>query len=138
MEFVCKNPECPRYDQRDYYSSVSVVMRDGKPFCKQSPCPACGKIREEIKKEIDHLIKKIQNLQSDVLEFQNIYYQKERKELTNWYLKDTEDYTGIHLYFKNKSHFYYPWELQIWDKNDIFRNIESHKRDYARKLDNNN
>ena len=51
MEFVCKNPECPRYDQRDYYSSVSVVMRDGKPFCKQSPWPACGKIREEIKKE---------------------------------------------------------------------------------------
>ncbi len=26
-------------------------MRDGEPFCKQSPCPACGKIREEIKKE---------------------------------------------------------------------------------------
>lgn len=44
---------------------------------------------DEIKKEINHLIKKIQNLQSDVLEFQNIYYQKERKELTNWYLKDT-------------------------------------------------
>lgn len=43
---------------------------------------------DEIKKEINHLIKKIQNLQSDVLEFQNIYYQKERKELTNWYLKD--------------------------------------------------
>lgn len=51
MEFVCKNPECPRYAQRDYYSSVSVVMRDGEPLCKQSPCPACGKIREEIKKE---------------------------------------------------------------------------------------
>ena len=44
---------------------------------------------DEIKKEINHLIKKIQNLQSDVLEFQNVYYQKERKELTNWYLKDT-------------------------------------------------
>ena len=44
---------------------------------------------DEIKKEINHLIKKIQNFQSDVLEFQNIYYQKERKELTNWYLKDT-------------------------------------------------
>ena len=63
---------------------------------------------------------------------------KEEYGLENWYLKDTEDYTGIHLYFKNKSHFYYPWELQIWDKNDVFRNIESHKRDYARKLDNNN
>ena len=63
---------------------------------------------------------------------------KEEYGLKNWYLKDTGDYTGIHLYFKNKSHFYYPWELQIWDKNDIFRNIESHKRDYARKLDNNN
>ena len=62
---------------------------------------------------------------------------KEEYGLKNWYLKDTEDYTGIHLYFKNKSHFYYPWELQIWDKNDISRNIESHKRDYARKLDNN-
>lgn len=63
---------------------------------------------------------------------------KEEYGLKNWYLKDTEDYTGLHLYFKNKSHFYYPWELQIWDKNDISRNIESHKRDYARKLDNNN
>ena len=51
MEFVCKNPECPRFDQRDYYSSVSLVLRDGQTFCKQSPCPACGREREEIKKE---------------------------------------------------------------------------------------
>jgi hypothetical protein len=51
MEFVCKNPECPRYDQRDYYSSVSFVMRDGQPYCKQSPCPHCGHIREEVPKE---------------------------------------------------------------------------------------
>lgn len=63
---------------------------------------------------------------------------KEEYGLKNWYLKDTEDYTGIHLYFKNKSHFYYPWELQIWDMDDISRNIESHKRAFARKLDNNN
>lgn len=66
---------------------------------------------------------------------------KEEYGLKNWYLKDTEDYTGIHVYFKNRSNFYYPWELQIWDKNDISRNIESHKRhkrDFARKLDNNN
>ena len=51
MEFVCKNPECPRFNQRDYYSSVSLVLRDGHTFCKQSPCPACGRVREEIKKE---------------------------------------------------------------------------------------
>lgn len=63
---------------------------------------------------------------------------KEEYGLKNWYLKDTEDYTGIHLYFKNKSYFYYPWELQIWDMDDISRNIESHKRAFARKLDNNN
>ena len=66
---------------------------------------------------------------------------KEEYGLKNWYLKDTEDYTGIHVYFKNRSNFYYPWELQIWDKGDISRNIESHKRhkrDFARKLDNNN
>ena len=41
---------------------------------------------------------------------------KEEYGLKNWYLKDTEDYTGIHVYFKNRSNFYYPWELQIWDR----------------------
>ncbi|HEN4525682.1 TPA: GTP pyrophosphokinase, partial [Streptococcus agalactiae] len=48
-------------------------------------------------------------------------------DLKNWYLRDKDNYTGIHVYFKNKSNHYYPWELQIWDEKDVDQNIESHK-----------
>lgn len=57
--------------------------------------------------------------------------------LKNWYLRDKDEYTGIHLYFKNSSNFYYPWELQIWDKKDAERNIQSHikhKRHFVNNL----
>ncbi|MBF8970521.1 MULTISPECIES: GTP pyrophosphokinase [unclassified Streptococcus] len=47
--------------------------------------------------------------------------------LKNWYLRDKEGYIGIHVYFKNKSNFYYPWELQIWDAKDVDGNIQSHR-----------
>ena len=52
---------------------------------------------------------------------------KEQYGLKNWYLRDTDGYVGIHIYFKNKSNFYYPWELQIWDDKDAEKNIESHR-----------
>ena len=48
--------------------------------------------------------------------------------LKNWYLRDKEGYKGLHVYFKNKSNFYFPWELQIWDSQDIDENIRSHER----------
>ncbi len=48
--------------------------------------------------------------------------------LKNWYLRDKADYRGLHVYFKNKSNFYFPWELQIWDAADIQRNIENHQK----------
>ncbi|KGQ46840.1 GTP pyrophosphokinase [Gallibacterium anatis] len=51
---------------------------------------------------------------------------KEKYGLKNWYLRDKEEYIGIHIYFKNSSNFYYPWELQIWDKKDAEKNIQSH------------
>lgn len=57
--------------------------------------------------------------------------------LKNWYLRDKDEYTGIHIYFKNASNFYYPWELQIWDKEDAERNIQSHikhKRGFVSRL----
>lgn len=38
---------------------------------------------------------------------------KEKYQLQNWYLRDVDGYIGIHIYFKNSSNFYYPWELQI-------------------------
>lgn len=52
---------------------------------------------------------------------------KEYYHLKNWYLRDVDGYIGIHVYFKNNSNFYYPWELQIWDEKDAEQNIESHR-----------
>lgn len=48
--------------------------------------------------------------------------------LKNWYLREKESYRGLHVYFKNKSNFYFPWELQIWDKKDIQSNIHNHEK----------
>lgn len=52
---------------------------------------------------------------------------KEKYGLKNWYLRDSDGYIGIHIYFKNKSNFYYPWELQIWDEKDAAENIRNHR-----------
>lgn len=48
--------------------------------------------------------------------------------LKNWYLRHKEGYKGLHIYFKNKSNFYFPWELQIWDVEDIQNNIQNHEK----------
>lgn len=48
--------------------------------------------------------------------------------LRNWYLRDKAGYRGLHFYFKNRSNFYFPWELQIWDAADMRSNIENHKK----------
>ncbi|MCX8941284.1 nucleotidyltransferase family protein [Vibrio parahaemolyticus] len=48
--------------------------------------------------------------------------------LKNWYLRDKDGYKGLHIYFKNRSNFYFPWELQIWDVNDVPSNISSHEK----------
>lgn len=48
--------------------------------------------------------------------------------LKNWYLRDKEGYRGLHIYFKNRSNFYFPWELQIWDHADMQRNIDNHEK----------
>lgn len=51
---------------------------------------------------------------------------KEKFNLKNWYKRDKDGYKGIHLYFKNQNNFYFPWELQIWDKKDIKTNVANH------------
>jgi Region found in RelA / SpoT proteins len=48
--------------------------------------------------------------------------------LKNWYLRDKEGYRGLHVYFKNKSNFYFPWELQIWNEKDMQSNIQNHEK----------
>lgn len=57
--------------------------------------------------------------------------------LKNWYLRDKDEYLGIHVYFKNANNFYYPWELQVRDKKDAEKNIQSHikyKRNFISKV----
>jgi len=53
--------------------------------------------------------------------------------LKNWYLRDKEGYRGLHVYFKNRNNFYFPWELQIWDVKDIQSNIKNHEK-FKRKF----
>jgi len=53
---------------------------------------------------------------------------QEQLGLKNWYLRNKDGYRGLHIYFKNKSNFYFPWELQIWDAADIHSNIENHEK----------
>jgi hypothetical protein len=48
--------------------------------------------------------------------------------LKNWYFRDKEGYRGLHIYFKNRSNFYFPWELQIWDLEDVQNNIQNHEK----------
>ncbi|NJM44942.1 MAG: GTP pyrophosphokinase [Alkalinema sp. RU_4_3] len=48
--------------------------------------------------------------------------------LKNWYLRNKEGYKGLHVYFKNKINFYFPWELQIWDAQDVQSNIQNHEK----------
>ena len=48
--------------------------------------------------------------------------------LKNWYFRDKQGYKGLHIYFKNRSNFYFPWELQVWNIEDIKYNIENHEK----------
>ncbi|GGE28242.1 GTP pyrophosphokinase [Streptococcus himalayensis] len=68
-------------------------------------------------------------LQSEEIQeiLERLDYWKETYSLKNWYIRDRDGYVGIHIYFKNQSNFYYPWELQIWDEKDAEANIESHR-----------
>ena len=56
-----------------------------------------------------------------------LYGWQEEFGLKNWYFRDKDDYRGLHVYFKNKSNFYFPWELQLWDENDVELNIQNHR-----------
>ena len=48
--------------------------------------------------------------------------------LKNWYFREKDNYRGLHIYFKNRSNFYFPWELQLWDRADLERNIRIHRQ----------
>jgi len=48
--------------------------------------------------------------------------------LKNWYMRNKEGCRGLHIYFKKKTNFYFPWELQIWDEADLQSNIQNHEK----------
>jgi len=65
---------------------------------------------------------------ADIEQIQNLLDEwQDEFGLKNWYLRNKEDYKGLHIYFKNKSNFYFPWELQLWDENDVEKNIKMHR-----------
>ncbi|WP_208558926.1 hypothetical protein [Marinilactibacillus kalidii] len=43
-------------------------------------------------------------------------------------IKTEDEYLATHLYFKNEKNIFFPWELQIWSKEDSIRNEASHKK----------
>lgn len=43
------------------------------------------------------------------------------------YMRNEDDYVGLHIYFKNGNNKFFPWELQIWSVNNFKSNEISHK-----------
>ena len=43
------------------------------------------------------------------------------------YMRNEDDYVGLHIYFKNGNNKFFPWELQIWSVNNLKSNEISHK-----------
>lgn len=58
---------------------------------------------------------------------------KEELSLMRWYNRDDSGYKGIHIYFKNRNNNFFPWELQIWNRDDAIKNEESHKVHAAKR-----
>lgn len=46
--------------------------------------------------------------------------------IVKFYLRIDGEYKGIHLYFKNKNNKFFPWELQIWSREQSSINEKSH------------
>lgn len=53
MEYVCLNPECDKFEVREYLSSESFVIRGDRLVGKNAACPSCGKERQEINSNKD-------------------------------------------------------------------------------------
>ncbi|MCK1158315.1 hypothetical protein MX000_05320 [Streptococcus uberis] len=52
---------------------------------------------------------------------------KSMLKISRLYLRVEGEYRGLHLYFKNGNNKYFPWELQIWHKDHLTINENSHK-----------
>lgn len=76
-----------------------------------------------IKDELDYeeILEKIEN-------------SKELKvQLFRQYVRKDEKYRAIHIYFKSSSNIFFPWELQIWKKEDEEVNESEHKNHKSKR-----
>ena len=48
--------------------------------------------------------------------------------LNNWCLRKSDNYCGLHIAFKHINNFSFPWELQIWNDQDLQSNIKNHEK----------
>lgn len=48
MRMLCRNKDCERYGQADYYPSTTYRYRDGRLVSDDAACPVCGREREEL------------------------------------------------------------------------------------------
>jgi len=46
----------------------------------------------------------------------------------DWYKIEKDGYRALHICFKNKNNYFFPWELQIWEAGDVENNIKASKR----------
>lgn len=55
------------------------------------------------------------------------------KEGLRSYYQDKNGYQGIHFYFNNSNNFNFPWELQIWSKDNELDNERLHSDHKAKR-----
>jgi len=48
MKYVCKNPDCKKYNIEEFLITETFRYRDGKLVGEHVVCPICGKEREEV------------------------------------------------------------------------------------------
>jgi hypothetical protein len=50
-KFICRNGECPFFEEVKLEDIVTYRVRDGKVITMQAYCPSCNSYREEVKED---------------------------------------------------------------------------------------
>lgn len=112
-------------DDINYYYRVktgeSIIDKIDRYTKRADQYPVHGWLNDIFGARIVLTSEQIAEVLEQIDEWHDKYY------LKNWYIRDKGEYKGIHIYFKNQSNFYFPWELQIWDQKDVTSNIENHR-----------
>ena len=74
--------------------------------------------------QVKQLIHEVNRLLHD---FSKAYFEQIKIKKLNL-SKTIRHVPAPYIYVNNRSHFYFPWELQIWNHDDIQSNIENHEK----------